>query len=78
MIFIVYLNHLFLQPQEDELREKCDTRYAHLHDDLHVEITAYAPAPDAYLRISKALFEIKRFLVPVSDTHHHLKSAFCC
>lgn len=50
--------------KEDELREKCDTRYAHLHDDLHVEITAYAPAPDAYLRISKALFEIKRFLVP--------------
>lgn len=59
-------NFFFFKPQEDELREKCDTRFAHLHDDLHVEITAYAPAPEAYLRISNALFEIKRFLVPVS------------
>lgn len=66
-----YRYHLFLSltPQEDELREKCDTRFAHLNEDLHVEITAFAPAPEAYLRISNALFEIKRFLVPVSDIH---------
>lgn len=34
-----------------------------------MEITAFAPAPEAYLRISKALYEIKRFLVPVWLRH---------
>ncbi|KAJ6218489.1 hypothetical protein RDWZM_009646 [Blomia tropicalis] len=50
--------------KERELRQLDDPKYSHLNEDLHVEITAFAPAPEAYKRISNALYEIKRFLVP--------------
>lgn len=50
--------------QETELRALNDVKYSHLNEDLHVEITAYAHAAEAYSRIGRALFEIKRFLVP--------------
>nr|XP_027201882.1 KH domain-containing, RNA-binding, signal transduction-associated protein 1-like isoform X2 [Dermatophagoides pteronyssinus] len=72
--------------KEQELRETNDPKYSHLNENLHVEITAIASAPEAYQRISQALFEIKRFLVPdyfddirqqqlrelgvISDDHH--------
>lgn len=51
--------------KEEELRNTKLPKFSHLNEDLHVEITAIAPAPEAYLKISNALFEIKRFLVPV-------------
>ncbi|OTF79405.1 hypothetical protein BLA29_012329, partial [Euroglyphus maynei] len=50
--------------KEDELRETNDPKYSHLNENLYVEITAIASAPEAYQRIGQALFEIKRFLVP--------------
>jgi hypothetical protein len=54
-------------PQEEELRQEGDPKkYGHLREDLHVEITAFAAAPEAYTRIGHALQEVKRFLVPVS------------
>lgn len=52
--------------KEEELRALADPKHAHLNEDLHVEITCYASAPEAYLRVGHALHEIKRFLVPVS------------
>ena len=53
--------------QEEELRQEGDPKkYGHLREDLHVEITAFAAAPEAYTRIGHALQEVKRFLVPVS------------
>ena len=55
--------------QEEELRKEADPKHHHLKEDLHVEITAYAAAPEAYARIAKALVEVKRFLVPVSKHH---------
>lgn len=52
--------------QEAEFREGGDPKYSHLNDELHVDISAYAPAPEAYARMANALEGIKKFLVPVS------------
>jgi KH domain-containing RNA-binding signal transduction-associated protein 3 len=58
----------FLTPvlQEEELRCSGDPKFSHLSDDLHVEITAFAPPAEAHARIAYALAEVRRFLVPVS------------
>ncbi|CAG2114571.1 unnamed protein product [Medioppia subpectinata] len=50
--------------KEEELRQTMDAKYFHLNEELHVEITAFAPAPEAYTRMGNALQEVKRFLVP--------------
>ncbi|CAG9137158.1 unnamed protein product [Plutella xylostella] len=50
--------------QEQELRNSLDPKYAHLSDELHVEISALAPPAEAHARIAYALAEIKKFLVP--------------
>jgi len=39
-------------------------KYAHLADDLHVEITAIAPPAEAYARIAFALAEVRKYLIP--------------
>ncbi len=36
--------------QEEELRQSSDPKYAHLSEDLHVEITAFAPPSEAHAR----------------------------
>ena len=54
-------------PQEDELRMSGDPRYAHLLEDLHVEISTFAAPAEAHARIAYALAEVRRFLVPVSE-----------
>lgn len=41
-----------------------DPKYAHLSDDLHVEITALAPPAEAYARIAFALAEVRKYLIP--------------
>jgi len=41
-----------------------DPKYAHLSDDLHVEITAIAPPAEAYARIAFALAEVRKYLIP--------------
>lgn len=52
--------------QEEELRKSGEAKYAHLSDELHVLIEVFAPPGEAYSRMSHALEEIKKFLVPVS------------
>lgn len=44
-----------------------DPKYAHLSDDLHVEITALAPPAEAYARIAFALAEVRKYLIPDSN-----------
>ncbi|KAM4607790.1 KH domain-containing, RNA-binding, signal transduction-associated protein 2 [Polymixia lowei] len=50
--------------KEEELRKSGEAKYAHLSNDLHVLIEVFAPPGDAYSRMSHALEEIKKFLVP--------------
>lgn len=52
--------------KEEKLRNSGDPKFLHLKDDLHVEITAFAPPAEAHARIAYALTEVRRFLVPVS------------
>lgn len=54
--------------QEEELRKSGEAKYAHLSNDLHVLIEVFAPPGEAYSRMSHALEEIKKFLVPVSSS----------
>ena len=53
--------------QEEELRAAGDPKFSHLSEDLHVEVTAFAPPAEAYARMAYALTEVRRFLVPVSE-----------
>uniref|UniRef100_A0A3Q3WD59 KH domain-containing, RNA-binding, signal transduction-associated protein 2 n=1 Tax=Mola mola TaxID=94237 RepID=A0A3Q3WD59_MOLML len=50
--------------KEEELRKSGEAKYAHLSHDLHVLIEVFAPPGEAYSRMSHALEEIKKFLVP--------------
>ncbi|XP_032673370.1 KH domain-containing, RNA-binding, signal transduction-associated protein 3-like isoform X2 [Odontomachus brunneus] len=50
--------------KEEECRISLDPKYAHLTDDLHVEITALAPPAEAYARIAFALAEVRKYLIP--------------
>ncbi|XP_039593745.1 KH domain-containing, RNA-binding, signal transduction-associated protein 2 [Polypterus senegalus] len=50
--------------KEEELRKSGDSKYGHLSNDLHVLIEVFAPPGEAYSRMSHALDEIKKFLVP--------------
>lgn len=60
--------------KEEELRASGDSRYAHLFEDLHVEISTFAAPAEAHARIAYALAEVRRFLVPVSSTSFFLKN----
>lgn len=53
--------------QEEEFRQALDPKYAHLSDDLHIEIAALAPPAEAHARIAYALAEIRKYLVPDSN-----------
>ncbi|GBP65230.1 Glycine-rich protein GRP33 [Eumeta japonica] len=53
--------------QEEELRVSGDPKFAHLSDELHVEISAFATPAEAHARIAYALAELRRFLVPAPD-----------
>ena len=44
-----------------------DPKYAHLSDDLHVEIAAFAPPAEAHARIAYALAEVRKYLIPDSN-----------
>ena len=44
--FLVLILSSFLQ--EEELRGSTDPKYQHLQEDLHVEITAFAPPGDIF------------------------------
>ena len=51
--------------QEEELRQDGDPKYAHLRDDLHLRIDAFAPAELAYSRIANAVRAVQPYLSPV-------------
>lgn len=66
-VLIEFKNPLYVSlSQEEELRKSGEAKYAHLSNDLHVLIEVFAPPGEAYSRMSHALEEIKKFLVPVS------------
>ncbi|XP_002018137.2 KH domain-containing, RNA-binding, signal transduction-associated protein 2 [Drosophila persimilis] len=50
--------------KEEELRISGNPKYAHLSRDLHVEISTVAPPAEAYHRISYALGEVRKFMIP--------------
>lgn len=50
--------------KEEELRQSLDPKYAHLSDDLHVEISALGPPAEAHARIAYALAEVRKYLIP--------------
>lgn len=53
--------------QEEELRAALDPKYAHLNEDLHVEISAVAPPAEAHARVAYALAEVRKYLIPDSN-----------
>ncbi|CAD7012330.1 unnamed protein product [Ceratitis capitata] len=57
--------------KEEELRASGDSRYSHLFEDLHVEISTFAAPAEAHARIAYALAEVRRFLVP--DYHDDIR-----
>ncbi|KAK9702108.1 KH domain [Popillia japonica] len=50
--------------KEEELRQSLEPKYAHLHDDLHVDINTLGPPAEAHARIAFALAEIRKYLIP--------------
>ena len=57
--------------QEEELRKSSDPKYQHLNDDLHVEITAFAPPSEAHARIAYALTEVITVIPGVQLQNDH-------
>ncbi|XP_023326744.1 KH domain-containing, RNA-binding, signal transduction-associated protein 3 [Eurytemora carolleeae] len=53
--------------KEEDLRLSADPKYQHLQEDLHVEITAFAPPAEAHARIAYALTEVRKYLIPDSN-----------
>ena len=46
------------------MRKSSHPRVAHLHEELHVEIVAFAPPAEAYARMAYALTQVRRYLIP--------------
>nr|XP_018895640.1 PREDICTED: KH domain-containing, RNA-binding, signal transduction-associated protein 2-like isoform X1 [Bemisia tabaci] len=57
--------------KEEELRQALDPKYAHLADELHVEIVALAAPAEAHARIAFALAELSKYLVPDLNDEIH-------
>lgn len=55
--------------REEEMRLSKDPKYLHLLEDLHVEVTAFAPPAEAHARLSYALTEVRKYLIPDSNDH---------
>ena len=49
------------------MRASNDPKYQHLQEELHVEITAFAPPAEAHARIAYALTEVRKYLIPDSN-----------
>lgn len=63
----VMYSYVFHKLQEEELRASNDPKYQHLQEELHVEITAFAPPAEAHARIAYALTEVRKYLIPDSN-----------
>jgi len=50
--------------KEDELRKGTDPKYQHLNYELHVLVEVFSTPIDAHARMSHALVELRKFLVP--------------
>ncbi|XP_048860735.1 KH domain-containing, RNA-binding, signal transduction-associated protein 1-like isoform X2 [Brienomyrus brachyistius] len=50
--------------KEEQLRKSGEAKYAHLSMELHVFVEVSAPVPEAYLRMARALEQVKKFLIP--------------
>ena len=50
--------------KEEELRNSGDPRHGHLNKDLFLEVTSMATPAECYARISYALAEIRKYLIP--------------
>ena len=48
--------------QEEELRNSSEPKHAHLQEDLHVEITAFASPAEAHARLAFALTQVGKRL----------------
>lgn len=46
------------------MKSSLNPKFAHLTDELHVQVTAYAPPAEAYARLAYALAELRKFLIP--------------
>lgn len=46
------------------MKKSLNPKFAHLADELHVQVTAYAPPAEAYARLAYALAELRKFLIP--------------
>ena len=53
--------------KEEEMRLSKDPKYQHLNEELHVEIVAFAPPAEAHARMSYALTEVRKYLIPDSN-----------
>ena len=53
--------------REEEMRLGKDPKYHHLNGELHVEIVAFAPPAEAHARMSYALTEVRKYLIPDSN-----------
>jgi len=49
---------------KEEEQRKEGGKYAHLSEELHVQVEAYAPPAEAHSRLAHALSELKRYLIP--------------
>ena len=49
------------------MRASNDPKYQHLQEELHVEITAFAPPAEAHARVAYALTEVRKYLIPDSN-----------
>ncbi|GFQ66453.1 hypothetical protein TNCT_99411 [Trichonephila clavata] len=56
--------------EREELRNQGNPKYAHLNEDLHVEVSAYAAPAEAYRRVSVAFVELHHFFAISSRTIH--------
>lgn len=50
--------------KEEEMKNNPDPKYAHLLDELHVEVASFGPPAEAYARMAFALAEIRKYLIP--------------
>ncbi|XP_039301019.1 KH domain-containing, RNA-binding, signal transduction-associated protein 3-like isoform X1 [Nilaparvata lugens] len=63
-MFIMGRGSMRDKEKEEELRQSDDPKYAHLKDDLHVEISVLAPPAEAHARMAHALAELRKYLIP--------------
>lgn len=63
-MFILGRGSMKDKEKEEELRQSLDPKYAHLSDDLHVEISVLASPAEAHAKMALALVEIRKYLIP--------------